>query len=107
MRWTEEVLLLREEMCRVLALSRWQADWWTAQARRLPELCAENDKDVSAYAAKQASIRLWMASSFDNLWRTEWLSISHGAGADNELLDLEPASLSFLTDYPASASSSF
>ncbi|KZP17621.1 hypothetical protein FIBSPDRAFT_957070 [Athelia psychrophila] len=104
--WSEEVLLLREEMCRVQGFSRWQADWWAGQTRRLADLPPEDTEGICAYAAKQASIRLQMASSFDHLWRTEWLSIPHGAGADNELLDLEPSASSFLTDYPAAPFSS-
>ncbi|KZP31898.1 hypothetical protein FIBSPDRAFT_944525 [Athelia psychrophila] len=106
MRWSEEVLLLREEMRRVQGFSQWQADWWTGQTRHLADLPPEDAEGIGAYAAKQASIRLQMASSFDHLWRTEWLSIPHGAGADNELLDLEPSASSFLTDYPAAPFSS-
>lgn len=103
MRWSEEVLLLREEMRRVQAFSQWHADWWTAQARRLPDLSPEDAEGVAAYAAKQAYVRLRIARSFDRLWRTEWPSMPHGAGANDDLLELEPASSSFLTNYPASS----
>lgn len=106
MRWSEEVLLLREEMRRVQVFSRWQADWWTLQTCRLAGLSPEGAEGIAAYAAKQASIRLQMASRFDDLWRTEWLSIPHGAGANNELLELEPGASLFLTDYPATPFSS-
>lgn len=106
MRWSEEVLLLREEMRRVQVYSHWQADWWISQTRRLADLSPEHAEGIAAYAAKQASIRLRMASNFDHLWRTEWLSIPHGAGADNGLLELEPGALLFLTDYPATPISS-
>ncbi|KZP09993.1 hypothetical protein FIBSPDRAFT_913941 [Athelia psychrophila] len=103
MRWSEEVLLLREEMRRVQAFSQWHADWWTAQARRLPDLSPEDAEGVAAYAAKQAYVRLRIARSFDRLWRTEWPSMPHGAGANDDLLELESASSSFLTNYPASS----
>ncbi|KZP08329.1 hypothetical protein FIBSPDRAFT_914302 [Athelia psychrophila] len=89
-RWSEEVLLLREEMSRVQGFSRWQADRWAGQTQRLADLPPEDAKGIS-------SICLQMASSFNHLWCTEWLSIPHGAGADHELLDLEPSASSFLT----------
>ncbi|KZP27030.1 hypothetical protein FIBSPDRAFT_731485, partial [Athelia psychrophila] len=101
MRWSEEVLLLREEMRRVQTFFSWQADWWQQQAHRIPHLSIEDTEGVAAYAAKQASIRHLMAKRFDKLWREGWLMVKEGAGADNEILELEPSSSSFITNYPA------
>lgn len=79
----------------------WQADWWQQQAHRIPHLSIEDTEGVAAYAAKQASIRHLMAKRFDKLWREGWLMVKEGAGADNEILELEPSSSSFITNYPA------
>ncbi|KZP23155.1 hypothetical protein FIBSPDRAFT_952228 [Athelia psychrophila] len=105
MRWSEEVLLVREEMRRVLTFFRWHADWWTEQAEHRSNLSPEDREGISAYANKQASICRSMAGCFDRIWRAGWADISEGAGSDNELLDLGPNSTSFITDYPASPSS--
>ncbi|KAF7965473.1 hypothetical protein HWV62_43305 [Athelia sp. TMB] len=101
MRWSEEVLLLREEMRRVQAFFAWHACWWEQQADRLPDLSVEDDEGIAAYAARQAFVRRSMARSFDTLWRAEWPSIDEGAYAGSELLDLEASSSSFITTYPA------
>lgn len=98
MRWSEEVLLLRVEMCRVLRFLTWHALWWERQARRRTNLLPEAAEGVAAYAFKQASIRHRMRTSFDQLWRTTWASITHGAGASNDVLEL-PSS-HFLPLYP-------
>lgn len=100
MRWSEEVLLLRVEMRRVLLFLTWHALWWEKQARRRSNLSSEAAEGVAAYAFKQASIRRKMCSSFEHLWRTSWQSISHGAGADNSILNL-PSS-HFIPVYPES-----
>jgi len=31
-RWHEEVLLVSEEMCRVLYFFQWKAEWWASQS---------------------------------------------------------------------------
>lgn len=33
-RWEEEVLLVQEEMCRVLQFHLWKSQWWQGQANR-------------------------------------------------------------------------
>lgn len=71
MRWSEEVLLLREEMRRVLAFFRWHADWWGNLAEHGDGLSPEDREGVAAYARKQANVRRLMGRSFDHLWRTE------------------------------------
>lgn len=100
MRWSEEVLILREEMRRVLAFLTWHAVWWDQQVQRRTGLSLEAAEGVAAYAYKQASIRRKIRSSFDTLWRSSWASLDQGVGADNAILEL-PSSI-FLTSYPDS-----
>jgi hypothetical protein len=68
MRWEEEVALLDEEKRRVLAFFRWQADWWTEQARLRPFADRSLEEGLLAYSHRQADIRLQLASHFDGLW---------------------------------------
>lgn len=105
MRWTEEVVLLREEMRRVLAFLDWHAQWWVGRATANTELSLEHTEGLVAYAEKQVSIRRALRSSFDQLWRSEWAKIKHGEGADNAILDLGDSSVSYLTLYPQSTPS--
>ncbi|KAF7967636.1 hypothetical protein HWV62_33617 [Athelia sp. TMB] len=100
MRWSEEVLLIREEMSRVLAFLSWHSVWWDRQVGRRTDLTPEAAEGVSAYAHRQAAIRRKIRSSFDILWTTGWDSIVQGVGANNGVLNLPSGSSSFITSYP-------
>ncbi|KAF7440872.1 hypothetical protein PC9H_001220 [Pleurotus ostreatus] len=70
LRWSEEVLLLQEEMRRVLAFLRWQAEWWKGQicddeSIPGPEVLREG---LNAYARQQANVRTRLAGSFEARW---------------------------------------
>jgi hypothetical protein len=91
MRWSEEVLLLREEMRRVLAFLDWHACWWEDRRTARRGLMPEVAEGMVAYASKQAQIRRSIRSSFDHLWRNSDEFISLGIGADNDILDLRYA----------------
>ncbi|KAF4597769.1 hypothetical protein EYR40_008234 [Pleurotus pulmonarius] len=69
LRWSEEVLLLKEEMRRVLAFLRWQAEWWESKERsdgeHVPDVMTEG---LNAYARRQAAIRIRLAASFATKW---------------------------------------
>ncbi|KAH7905780.1 hypothetical protein BJ138DRAFT_1017239 [Hygrophoropsis aurantiaca] len=96
-RWTEEVMLLREEMQRVLAYLEWQACWWDQQpARRtaastepteagyegnVRALTPDEATGAVAYARRQAATRRAMRDPFQAMWM-----------ADHELLT-SPVSL--------------
>ena len=71
MRWTEEVLLVQEEMRRVLEYMSWFANWWTSHA--VVHSMAAHDpyltEGLTAYAAKQADLRLSLRSHFEMLWK--------------------------------------
>ncbi|KAF7965904.1 hypothetical protein HWV62_40977 [Athelia sp. TMB] len=96
MRWSEEVLLLREEMRRVQAFFEWHLHWWHEQAHRLPDLSPEASEGVAAYASRQAYIRSVIAGHFDTIWRAGWKEITHQAEDYGAELEAE----SLLTYYP-------
>jgi hypothetical protein len=85
MRWTEETLLLLEEMRRTLQFLDWQAGFWEERAGvsdidNIPSeysmvnlvgsqfLAAEWNEGVRAYALHQASIRNHLRDHFKNMW---------------------------------------
>ncbi|KAH9956388.1 hypothetical protein BGW80DRAFT_1439367 [Lactifluus volemus] len=59
-RWEEEVLLIQEEMRRVVAFHEWKAQWWRSQA------CCRTDGDP--YAEKQAHLCERLAQSCVTSW---------------------------------------
>ncbi|KAJ7020488.1 hypothetical protein C8F04DRAFT_1214081 [Mycena alexandri] len=68
-RWEEEVMLLREEMKRVLRFLRWRAVWWeTRRATRREEVSAELRAGLEAYAARQAAGSREIARRFKSAW---------------------------------------
>ena len=64
----EEVLLLCEEMCRVLEFLEWKATWWTAQENQ-----RSGSKDLleglSAYAKVQSELQRALAHHFRMIWQ--------------------------------------
>lgn len=79
-RATEEVLLLREEMRRVLAFLDWKAQWWVDRrgARELRD--KELSEGLAAYASEQAQLQRDLAMSF----REEWKGSLEQAADDND-----------------------
>lgn len=69
MRWWEEVLLLLEEMRRVMAYHAWHANWWEDLAFAKSDLSPPNEEGHTAYAFRQAGIHLAMHSNCEHLWR--------------------------------------
>jgi hypothetical protein len=63
--WSEQVLILREEMRRVPAFFDWHAKWWDERRYLLIELEGDEKEDVVAYASKQAHIRRSMKTTFE------------------------------------------
>jgi len=86
MRWSEEVLLLREEMRRVLEYMSWFADWWTTHAA-VPSMASDPylSEGLSAYAAKQADLRLSLRNHFETLWKDvqSWLKVNKVPGMES------------------------
>ncbi len=67
-RWGEEVLLLQEEMRRVIEYFEWKAGWWRKQAARRADIVCALQRGLGAYAEFQASVFERLASRFAVLW---------------------------------------
>jgi hypothetical protein len=68
MRWKEEVLLVQEEMRRVLVYLRWRADWWRKQSSLRLHSDESIVSGISGYAHKQAAICIQMAKQCACYW---------------------------------------
>ena len=88
MRWSEEVLLIQENMRRVLVYMSWFANWWTSHAE-----VPSTDHDpyltegltASSYAAKQADLRLSLRNHFEMMWKDvqSWLEVIKVPGLES------------------------
>ncbi|KAJ7629535.1 hypothetical protein DFH06DRAFT_1141148 [Mycena polygramma] len=83
-RWEEEVLLLREEMRRVLRYLDWEADTWRARASARETESAELRHGLSAYALKHEAQYRALGAFF----KAEW-NLSVGEAA-SKLVKEEP-----------------
>ena len=70
-RWKEEVILLIEEMRRVIVFLDWKANWWVGQSGLRHDVSNEVSDGLHAYAAKQAHIMHSMAMKFASMWYPE------------------------------------
>ncbi|KAJ7870848.1 hypothetical protein B0H13DRAFT_2236440 [Mycena leptocephala] len=67
-RWREELVLLDEEMRRVLVYCEWKANWWDERRASRLEVSRELAEGLYAYAAEQAAReRAWREK-----WSTKW-----------------------------------
>ncbi|KAJ7079314.1 hypothetical protein C8R43DRAFT_1143270 [Mycena crocata] len=83
-RWEEEVLLLREEMRRVLRYLEWQAEWWVARRDVRQDATPELRHGLAAYALRHANIFGRLGGFFQNEW-----SLSVGAIARSVVEEVE------------------
>jgi hypothetical protein len=67
-RWSEEVILVVEEMRRVLCYFDWKACWWESQAQARPDVHQDIASGLVAYAAKQADVMRGLAVHFAAMW---------------------------------------
>lgn len=67
-RWEEEVLLVVEEMRRVIVFLDWKADWWEGERSRRVKAPAAVKKGLHAYASKQADLYRTIAGQFAEEW---------------------------------------
>ncbi|KAK7043444.1 CxC2 domain-containing protein [Favolaschia claudopus] len=67
-RWCEEVMVLREEMRRVLRYLSWQAAWWREREVWREDVTSEVAGGLRAYATKQAE---WM-DRLAEFFRAKW-----------------------------------
>lgn len=69
-RATEEVVLLREEMRRVLAFLEWKANWWGLRKEARPVEDRALAEGLRAYAEEQAALQHLLCRSFRSIWKT-------------------------------------
>ena len=86
-RWTEELLILQEEMRRVIRFQEWRAAWWREQASVRNEADAALLSGLVGYANKQAAIceRLAAKCAFHWLPELRLKGIVPGWAADYEV----------------------
>lgn len=69
-RWWEEVVLLNEEMRRVLQFCEWKQLWWHQQLGR--RVLGDSDRPLMeglhAYAAQQAGLEVQIVSDWSEKW---------------------------------------
>ena len=67
-RWQEELLLVKEEMRRVIAYHEWRAGWWREQSSLRTNEDPSILSGISGYAHKQAAISIHMAEQCALYW---------------------------------------
>lgn len=67
-RWAEEVVLLTEEMRRIIVFLDWKAAWWRDQAERRQDVQPDVALGLAAYAYRQGDLMENIARSFASLW---------------------------------------
>ena len=70
MRWTEEIILVQEEMRRVCAYLSWYANWWSirADASHMKQYDPFLSEGLAVYAERQAHLRMSLQGHFGGLW---------------------------------------
>lgn len=68
MRWKEELMLVQEEMRRVVAYHKWKADWWRERGSTRHHADQVISSGISGYAYKQADISMHMAEQCALHW---------------------------------------
>ncbi|KAG6375194.1 hypothetical protein JVT61DRAFT_3405 [Boletus reticuloceps] len=86
MRWSEEVMLLREEIRRTLAYFEWHAQWWESQAAKVPlHSTTAIAEGFHAYAQHQSALRRQLQTRYQTLW-TMILPVAGTQGAGNTFI---------------------
>ena len=99
--WLEEVLLLHEEMWRILVYLSWHVNWWTNLANNtVLNLSVSDWESTLAYAYKQANYFQVLLSKFDALWEDAPNLTGTGIRGDKEILNLDTAAYSYSVDTP-------
>ena len=84
-RAAEEVLLLREEMRRVIEFLKWKSKWWVSKAMS-PSLSEDQGlaEGLHTYAHKQALLQSNLSQHFQSIWKTPLEELSITLSARNE-----------------------
>ncbi|KAJ7721100.1 hypothetical protein B0H14DRAFT_2642530 [Mycena olivaceomarginata] len=84
-RWCEEVMLLREEMRRVLRYLAWQAQWWWDQVDLRDDVMSELAAGLRGYALKQAAWHERLAEFFRKKWDVPAVTVAQHLLAEEGL----------------------
>ncbi|KAF9553012.1 hypothetical protein CPC08DRAFT_646182 [Agrocybe pediades] len=76
LRAKEEVMLLKEEMRRVLDFLAWKEKWWTSRQTVAPGVPKDQEEGLVGYAAYQASVQRALRDHFLKMWETPLTEIS-------------------------------
>jgi len=68
-RCKEEVLLLKEEMRRVLVFLEWKSKWWLERQDLREGLAPEVDEGMRAFAIGQANLQRNLSTHFRDIWK--------------------------------------
>ena len=78
MRWSEEIILVQEEMRRVCAYLSWYQNWWSSRADvgHVKQYDPFLSEGFAAYAERQAHLRMTLQGHFLGLWSdvAAWVS---------------------------------
>ncbi|KAJ7620525.1 hypothetical protein DFH06DRAFT_1341651 [Mycena polygramma] len=75
-RWREELILVEEEMRRVIAFCHYRARWWAARLDSRPDADPELAEGLRAYALEQVHRELKWAEK----WAAKWAAVRARAG---------------------------
>ncbi|KAJ7821558.1 hypothetical protein B0H14DRAFT_3471465 [Mycena olivaceomarginata] len=76
-RWREELILLEEEMRRVLEFCAWKARWWDERVESERDVSPEVEEGLRAYALAHAA-QEW---AWESDWRRQWAAVRDRAKA--------------------------
>jgi uncharacterized membrane protein YgcG len=85
-RCKEEVLLLLEEMRRVLEFLEWRAKWWEARRKPRTNISPELQEGLEAYATGQATDQRALSIAFQKVWKTP-LNLVDDIDSSNSCVD--------------------
>jgi hypothetical protein len=80
----EEVLLLREEMRRVIAFLQWKASWWRKRENTRVGIGEDLTEALRSYAREQADLQTKLADRFCTIWKKPLDDLEIVEGADGE-----------------------
>ena len=87
-RCREEVLLLREEMHRVLAFLEWKSSWWLERKNSRMDVASDLAEGLRAYAETQSDLQQSLKVNFCEIWKSPladagYVRDDNGNGEDN------------------------
>ena len=87
-RCREEILLLREEMRRVLVFLEWKSSWWLDRMNLRVDIASDLAEGLQAYAQAQGDLQRALKEHFCAIWRSpltdsDDISELDGDGEDN------------------------